>query len=133
MGWRGIGLSLETLPVVTVGIGFGVNFGLYLVSRTAEAYDSLARRYAPGQEAERVHASVFDAMTTAGKAITFSTLTMVAAALFWTVSRIRFDAEMGLLLGIWMTISWAASITLLPVMLSLLRPQFIQRRIAVHA
>ena len=37
-----------------------------------------------------------------------------------------------LLLGIWMAISWAATLTLLPVMLALLRPQFIQRRIALR-
>jgi predicted RND superfamily exporter protein len=133
LGWRGIGISLETLPVITVGVGFGVDFGLYLVSRTNENYLSSAHRFAPGQDAERVRASILEAMTSSGKAITFSAFTMIAAALFWTVSRIRIDAEMGLLLGIWMAISWAATLTLLPVMLALLRPQFIQRRIALRA
>jgi hypothetical protein len=60
-------LSLETLPVIAVGIGFGVDFRLYLVSRTSENYLSLAARYAPGQDAERVRASVLEAMTTSAK------------------------------------------------------------------
>jgi predicted RND superfamily exporter protein len=58
---------------------------------------------------------------------------MIFSTLFWTVSKIRFDAEMGLLLAIWMTISWAASLTLLPVVLTIVRPKFIQRRPAIDA
>jgi predicted RND superfamily exporter protein len=40
---------------------------------------------------------------------------------------------MGLLLAIWMTISWAASLTLLPVVLAVTKPKFIQRRPAIDA
>src|ERR1043166_554443 len=36
MSLRNIGVNLHTLPVVTVGIGFGIDYGLYIVSRIIE-------------------------------------------------------------------------------------------------
>ena len=36
MGARGIGINLNTLPVVTVGVGFGIDYGIYILSRVAE-------------------------------------------------------------------------------------------------
>jgi predicted RND superfamily exporter protein len=132
MGWKGMGLSIHTLPVITVGVGFGIDFGIYLVSRTIEAYQALEGRYASDYEEGRLRAAVLDAMTTSGKAVTFTALTMIFATFFWTVSKIRFDAEMGLLLGLWMAVSWAASLTLLPVLLLTGRPDFL-RRSSLHA
>jgi predicted RND superfamily exporter protein len=133
MGWKGMGININTLPVVTVGVGFGIDYGLYIVSRTIESYFELEGRYTDAQNSERVQAAVLKALTTAGKAVTFVSFTMIFSTLFWSVSKIRFDAEMGLLLAIWMTISWAASMTLLPVVMAILKPKFIQRRPAIDA
>jgi uncharacterized protein len=33
MGIRGIGLTIDTIPVISLGIGLGVNYGIYTVSR----------------------------------------------------------------------------------------------------
>lgn len=133
MGWKGMGININTLPVVTVGVGFGIDYGLYIVSRSIESYFELEGQYSDDQNDERVHQAVFKAIITAGKNVTFVSATMIFSTLFWTVSKIRFDAEMGLLLAIWMTISWAASLTLLPVVLTIVRPKFIQRRPAIDA
>ncbi|MFP6625867.1 MAG: MMPL family transporter [Deltaproteobacteria bacterium] len=133
MGWKGMGININTLPVVTVGVGFGIDYGLYIVSRSIESYFDLEGQYSEDQNDERVMQAVYKAMITAGKNVTFVSATMIFSTLFWTVSRIRFDAEMGLLLAIWMTISWAASLTLLPVVLTIVKPKFIQRRPAIDA
>ncbi|MFQ5351619.1 MAG: MMPL family transporter, partial [Candidatus Binatia bacterium] len=133
MGWKGMGININTLPVVTVGVGFGIDYGLYIVSRTIESYFELEGEYADSENDKRVSQAVYLAITTAGKNVTFVSATMILSTLFWTVSKIRFDAEMGLLLAIWMTISWAASLTLLPVVLAVVRPKFIQRRPVIDA
>jgi len=65
------------------------------------------------------------ALSTAGKAVTFTALTMIAGILFWTFSSIRFNAEMGLLLGLWKEVSFLASVTLLPACLIVFRPMFL--------
>jgi predicted RND superfamily exporter protein len=133
MGWQGMGININTLPVITVGVGFGIDYGLYIVSRSIESYFELEGKYPEERNNDRVFEAVYLAVTTAGKNVTFVSATMVFSTLFWVVSKIRFDADMGLLLAIWMTISWAASLTLLPVVLVLVKPKFIQRRPAIDA
>ncbi|HUE38953.1 MAG TPA: MMPL family transporter [Candidatus Binatia bacterium] len=114
MGIRGIGINVQTLPVVTVGVGFGIDFAFYVVSRAREELAS---------EGSVEHATL-QALRSAGKAVTFTALTMIAGILFWTFSSIRFNAEMGLLLGLWMAVSFLASVTLLPACLVTFRPAF---------
>jgi predicted RND superfamily exporter protein len=133
MGAMGMGININTLPVVTVGVGFGIDYGLYIVSRTIESYLDLEGKFSEAENDQRVWEAVYMAVTTAGKNVTFVSATMVLSTLFWTVSKIRFDAEMGLLLAIWMTISWAASLTLLPVVMTVMKPKFIQRRPVIDA
>ncbi len=123
MGARNIGININTLPIVTVGVGFGIDYALYIVSRTIEEF--------------KVHKdweiAVHRALTTAGKAVTFTAASMIAGTLFWAFSRIRFDSEMGLLLALWMAISFVGAMTLLPVSLLTFKPKFIEleaRRIA---
>src|SRR5919108_238954 len=38
MAFAGIGLNVNTLPVISLGIGFGVDYGIYIVARTIEEY-----------------------------------------------------------------------------------------------
>ncbi len=38
IGFRHFGINLQSLPVVTVGVGFGIDYGLYIVSRAIEEY-----------------------------------------------------------------------------------------------
>ncbi len=122
MGARDIGINIHTLPVVTVGIGFGIDYGLYIVSRIVEEFRG-------GVSLEE---AVQQAIATSGKAVTFTALTMILGTLFWTFSSIRFDAEMGLLLALWMGVSFFATVTLLPVLVVVFRPGFIlNRRLAV--
>jgi len=46
---------------------------------------------------------------------------------YWTTSDIRFNAEMGLLLAIWMIVSFLASVRLLPALLLIASPRFLLR------
>jgi predicted RND superfamily exporter protein len=117
MGGRGIGINVQTLPVVTVGVGFGIDFAFYVVSRVRE---ELATRGS-------VEDATREALRTAGKAVTFTALTMIAGILFWSFSSIRFDADMGLLLALWMAVSFLASVTLLPACLVTFQPAFLRK------
>ena len=117
MGARGIGINVQTLPVITVGIGFGIDFAFYVVSRVREELRTAAT----------LEAAVAAALSTAGKAVSFTAVTMIVGVLFWTFSEIRFNAEMGLLLAIWMLVSFLASMTLLPAALLALSPKFLRR------
>jgi uncharacterized protein len=54
---------------------------------------------------------------------------MVMSTMLWTTSNIRFDAEMGGLLAMWMGVSFVASQTLMPVLILIFKPKFITREI----
>lgn len=115
MGAQNIGININTLPVVTVGVGFGIDYGLYIVSRIIEEY----RTGITLPEAVRL------AVATSGKSVSFTALTMILGTLLWTFSHIRFNSEMGMLLALWMGISFLATMTLLPVMITVFKPRFI--------
>jgi len=117
MAIQGIGINISTLPVVTVGVGFGIDYGLYIVSRIIEEF----------QKSGDMDFSVREAVSTSGKAVTFTAVTMVLGTLVWWFSSIRFDAEMGLLLALWMLVSFIASMTLMPVLFAVFKPGFILR------
>jgi predicted RND superfamily exporter protein len=117
MAVQNIGINIHTLPLVTVGVGFGIDYGLYIVSRTIEEIR------VRGDLTE----SVQYALVTSGKAVTFTAATMIVSTAFWITSNIRFNAEMGLLLAIWMGISYVGSQTLLPILILVFRPKFIMK------
>jgi uncharacterized protein len=117
MAIQNIGINVHTLPLVTVGVGFGIDYGLYIVSRTIEEI----------RERSDLEAAVHEALVTSGKAVTFTAATMIVSTAFWISSSIRFNAEMGLLLAIWMGISYVGSQTLLPILILVFKPKFIMK------
>ncbi len=117
MGAHDIGININTLPVVTVGVGFGIDYSIYIVSRIIE---ELA-------EGKDLKTSTYTSLVTSGKAVAFTALTLVASVLFWYWSSIRFDAEMGMLLAVWMFVSMLGAMTILPVLIVTFDPAFIRR------
>ncbi len=117
MGAHNIGININTLPVVTVGVGFGIDYSIYIVSRIIEGL-------ALGWD---LKGSTYTALITSGKAVAFTALTLVASVLFWYWSSIRFDAEMGMLLAVWMFVSMLGAMSILPVLIVTFDPAFIRR------
>lgn len=115
MGLKGIGLDVNALPVVSLGVGLGVDYGLYIVSRIKEEYS----------RTRDLELAITISMATAGKAVLLTAITMVAGVVFWTFSFLRFQADMGLLLVFWMINSMIGSLLLLPTLISLFRPRFV--------
>src|SRR5439155_423317 len=66
MAYFGIGVNINTLPLVTVGVGFGIDYGLYILSRIIEEI--------------RVNGdldlSIREALVTSGKAVSFTAFCM---------------------------------------------------------
>ncbi len=124
MVFKGIGLNINTFPVVSLGIGLGVDYGLYIVSRMIEIY-----RVEPD-----LGKAVEGAITTAGRAVFFTATMMSAGVFVWYFSPLRFQAEMGVLLGILMMVNMLVGVFLLPAVIGMLRPRFVcgtERKTAV--
>jgi predicted RND superfamily exporter protein len=115
MGFFGIGLDVNSLPVVALGVGLGVDYGLYIVSRIEEELLITADLYQ----------ATLRAIMTAGRAVILTAMTMVLGVIFWAFSFMRFQAEMGMLIAFWMLISMLGGIILLPTLIAIIKPSFI--------
>jgi len=115
MGARGIGLDVNALPVVALGVGLGVDYGLYVVERIKEEYENTGD----------LNRAILIAVTTAGKAVLFTASTMVFGVVFWAFSFLKFQADMGTLLLFWMIVSMLGGLILLPAIVAVLKPKFI--------
>ena len=118
MAYKDIGMNVNTLPISALGIGLGVDYGIYIVSRMKEEYAKVK---------DYRQASI-NALSTAGGAVLFTGTTLIAGVIFWYfLSSLKFQAEMGLLLAIWMLISMLGGMVLIPTVVAMVRPKFIAR------
>ena len=114
----GIGLDVNTLPIGAVGMGIGIDYNIYLMSRMCEEY-----RVNPDY-AKLIPASIF----TTGKAIFFTAVTMVVGIILWYfMSSLRFQADMGLLLSAVMMAHVILALFFQAAFMMLLQPKFIQK------
>ncbi|MBT4363922.1 MAG: MMPL family transporter [Desulfobacterales bacterium] len=117
MGLKGIGLNINTLPVATIAIGIGVDYGVYFLSRMREQFNG----------DEDILSSIHTAMNTTGKAICFTALTVGLGVVFWLLSDIKFQAEMGLLLTMATILHILGTLILLPALVLVIKPKFLSK------
>ena len=115
MAWKGIGMNINTLPVAALGIGLGVDYAFYVVDGVKERF----------KETGDVVASIRGSLLTAGRGVLITGGTMIAAVLVWYASSLKFQAEMGLLMALWLTVSAITSLLLIPAMIYVFRPTFV--------
>jgi predicted RND superfamily exporter protein len=108
-------LTTATLPVSSVGIGLGVDYGIYLVSRIIEEY----------KNSGTVEYAISQALGTTGKAIVFIATTLVCGIVFWFLSKLMFQAMMGLLLAIILLFNMLGALLIIPSFIALFKPKFI--------
>jgi predicted RND superfamily exporter protein len=115
MGIRGIGLTIDTIPVISLGIGLGVDYGIYTVSRIRdEVMGGMA-----------VEDAIVLALKTTGLAV-FSTFMVMIGGIFpWIFSPLLFHNEMSTLLIFLMACNMVAGVLILPCYLQIARPRFI--------
>lgn len=112
MAVMGIGIKVATLPVIALGVGIGVDYGIYIYSRL-NSYLSLGH---PLLEAYR------ETLKTTGKAVSFTGMTLAIGVATWIFSPIKFQADMGVLLTFMFLWNMVGALTLLPALTYLLSP-----------
>lgn len=114
MAVMNIGLKVNTLPVVALGVGIGVDYGIYIFSRL----DGLMRRGLSLGEA------YLDTLKLTGKPVFFTAVTLAIGVGTWLFSELKFQADMGLLLVFMFLLNMVGAIVLLPALARwLLRPR----------
>jgi predicted RND superfamily exporter protein len=114
MAQLGIGVKVATLPVIALGVGVGVDYGIYIYSRMAY----FLRRGAGTREA------YYKTLTSTGKAVSFTGITLAIAVATWMWSPIKFQADMGKLLTFMFLWNMVGALWLLPALAHyLIRPE----------
>ncbi|WP_301334272.1 RND family transporter [Solimonas sp. SE-A11] len=106
MAVLGIGLKVATLPVVALGVGVGVDYGIYLFERIQHSLD----------EGVDFRSAFYDAMRQRGTAAVFTAITMAIGVGTWAFSALKFQADMGILLAFMFLVNMLGAICLLPAL-----------------
>ena len=115
MAWKGVGLNVSTLPLTALGVGLGVDYGIYMMDRIKEEFSKGA-----GSITDAIH----NAFLTSGNAIFITAITMIGPLLPWAfMSPLRFQAEMGMLLGLVLFMNMLGSLLFVPAALSVFKPK----------
>ena len=110
MAWLGIGVKVATLPVIALGVGIGVDYGIYIYSKL----ESYRVRGLPLAEA------YLATLKTTGRAVAFTGLTLAIGVGTWMLSPIKFQADMGILLTFMFVWNMLGALILLPALACLL-------------
>lgn len=120
MAWLGIGLKVATLPVITLGVGVGVDYGIYL-------YERLQHELRAGASLPEAFGA---AMRQRGTAALFTAVTMFIGVGTWAGSALKFQVDMGVLLAFMFLVNLFGAVFLLPALAAWLGVERAERRAA---
>ena len=115
MGIRGIGLTIHTIPVISLGIGLGVDYGIYTVSRIRDEVLGGAT----------LEDATLVALRHTGAAVLATFSVMVSGIVPWVFSPLLFHNQMSILLIFLMGTNMVAGVLVLPSFIMLQRPKFV--------
>jgi predicted RND superfamily exporter protein len=114
MAYLGIGVKVATLPVIALGVGIGVDYGIYI-------YSKMSTHLKRGLS---VYESYQKTLQTTGMAVAFTGFTLAIGVGTWIFSPIKFQADMGLMLTFMFLWNMLGALTLLPALAHyLVRPE----------
>jgi predicted RND superfamily exporter protein len=102
----GIGLKVNTLPMVALGAGIGVDYGIYLWSRMQE--------YLKAGDSVRI--AFEKTMRVTGASIIFTGITLAIGVVTWVFSPLQFQADIGIMLTFMFFVNMLGAIILLPAL-----------------
>jgi uncharacterized protein len=107
MAMLGIGVKVNTLPVIAISVGVGVDYGIYLFERI---------RHEMKERGHTLQVAFVESLKQRGTASLFTAVTMTISVLTWVFSPLKFQADMGILLAFMFLINVFAAILLLPAL-----------------
>jgi hypothetical protein len=106
MTYLEIGLTVSTLPVIALGVGIGVDYGIYILSiMSVKLKSGMAVRQA-----------YFEALKERGSAVLFTGATLAVGVSTWVFSSLKFQMDMGILLTFMFVVNMLGAIIVLPAL-----------------
>ena len=101
-----IGLKVSTLPVVALGVGIGVDYGIYI-------YGRLRGHLEQGLDFATAYEKT---LATTGSGVVLTGLTLAAGVATWIVAPLKFQADMGTVLTFMFLVNMVGAVVLLPAL-----------------
>ncbi len=101
-----IGLKVSTLPVVALGVGIGVDYGIYI-------YGRLRTHLAEGLDFAAAYERT---LATTGAGVVLTGLTLAAGVATWIAAPLKFQADMGTVLTFMFLVNMVGAVVLLPAL-----------------
>ncbi len=115
----GIDFNINSLPVAAVGIGIGIDYGYYVLSRIVEELKA--------SDESGFDAAIVRMFQTTGKTVLFTGVSLTASIIFWVFFPMKFQADMALLLVLLLGFHLMGALMFIPPMVSLFKPRFAVR------
>jgi predicted RND superfamily exporter protein len=107
-----IGLTVSTLPVIALGVGIGVDYGIYILSTMSEKL----------RNGDSVSAAYLKALRERGSAVLITGVTLAIGVSTWFFSDLKFQVDMGILLTFMFLVNMLAAVIVLPALAAFLWP-----------
>ena len=105
-----IGLKTSTLPVVALGVGIGVDYGIYLCSAMLEKM----------RDGYSLEDAVCWAFATMGTSVVFTGFALSIGVGTWAFSALKFQADMGVLLAFMFLFNMLGAMLIMPALATFL-------------
>ncbi|MGE5548554.1 MAG: efflux RND transporter permease subunit [Solirubrobacterales bacterium] len=113
-----IGLNINTVPLISVGLGIGIDYAVYILDRIRDEL----HEHADFKEA------IGRSVATTGRAVTCTFTTLVGGIVAWVfVSDLRFQADAAKLLIFMIAVCAISAMVFVPAWIATFRPRFITR------
>jgi predicted RND superfamily exporter protein len=110
MARLGLGVKVATLPVIALGVGIGVDYGIYI-------YNRLQGYLLQGLDLPTAY---FETLKSTGMAVMLTGVMLALGVATWLASDIKFQADMGLLLTFMFLWNMVGAVVLIPALAALL-------------
>ena len=105
-----IGLTVSTLPVIALGVGIGVDYGIYILSTMSQQL----------RDGVSVQAAYLAALKERGSAVLITGITLAVGVSTWFFSDLKFQVDMGILLTFMFLVNMLAAVIVLPAIAAFL-------------
>ncbi len=105
-----IGLTVSTLPVIALGVGIGVDYGIYILSTMSDKL----------RDGHTVEQAYFEALYERGSAVLITGVTLAIGVSTWFFSDLKFQVDMGILLTFMFLVNMLAAVIVLPAIAAFL-------------
>jgi predicted RND superfamily exporter protein len=122
MNHQVIGLTIDTIPVISLGIGLGINYAIYTAGRIRDEVAAGAQ----------LNTAITTALHTTGGWVFATFAVTVGGILPWVFSPLLFHNEMSVLLILLMVANLVVGLLILPGYIAWRRPRFLARYAAAE-